>query len=80
MGLAKISEDQKRQVEKLVNRLVEKPGKELNVANLAELVIELEDLKLVRKNPRRYSPAVLVAAQKKVDKLLEKDILEPKKI
>ena len=76
-GLAEISDEQKRQVEELVNRLVEKPGKELNVTNLAELVIELEDPKPVRQNPRRYSPAVLAAAQKEVDKLLEKDIIEP---
>ena len=75
-GLSEISNEQRDQVEQLVNKLVKKPGKKLAMTNLAELVIELTDEKPIKQNPRRYSPPILKAAHEAVEKLLSEDIIE----
>ena len=55
---------------------MKKPGKKLAMTNLAELVIEITDEKTIKQNPRRYSPPILKAAHKAVEKLLSEDIIE----
>lgn len=54
-----LSDVQRAQIEKLINKYVKKPGKKLSIMNLAEHKIEILDPTPIRQNFRRVSPAML---------------------